>query len=111
MGMPIWQLSTGQADYPWLQSLIAKYKNGGCNILKYAKGSANMKVLPNVGDTVHVSCRAKLLVKGTLIETFKEEYNPHIGQTELYATILINEVPDNPPYLRGQRRNWTKIQP
>ena len=105
-----WQLSTGQSDYQWLMNVITKYKQGKLTEFKYAKGSANMRYEPKEGDEVYVTCRAKLLLKGKIQYTFTWEYNPNVKVYEKYATIKITEVIDDKRYMKGQRRNWTKIK-
>jgi hypothetical protein len=71
-------------------------------IIKYARGRAVMSTLPALGDRVHITNHAKLIMKGTIIGTFVRKYNPNIS-------ILISEVVKDPPYMRGQRRNWTVL--
>lgn len=106
----MWQLSTGPGDYPWLSGLIDKINTGAPPILKYARGSAVMKLMPAVGDKVSITCRAKLLLKVTIITTFESEYNPHLGIYEEYATVLVGDIVNPPTYMKGQRRNWTLIR-
>jgi hypothetical protein len=109
--MPItWQLSTGQADITWLERRMKQILEGYAEpIIKYARGRALMSTLPALGDRVHITNHAKLIMKGTIIGTFVREYNPNISDYEEYATILISEVVKDPPYMRGQRRNWTVL--
>ena len=101
-----WQLSMGRADLPYINRVIKCFPNG---LLNYEKGSANMVLMPKLGDQVFVTCQAKLRCKGRICREVHLAYNPHVNQYDSYLTIMVDEVIENPPYMKGRRRNWTRL--
>ena len=106
--MTIWQLSMGVEDFDFIIEFLNN--NELPNTIKYEKGSANMKILPALNDRVCITCKAKIIAKGYIYETFHNEYNPFLDSSAIYATIMIDEIVYDQPYLKGQRRNWTIIE-
>jgi hypothetical protein len=66
--------------------------------------------MPAVGDRVVITCRAKVMAKGFIYESFHDAYNPYFNKTELYATIMIDQIVHDRPHMKGQRRNWTTVE-
>ena len=106
--MTTWQLSMGVDDFDFIIDFLNN--NDLPNTIKYEKGSANMVVEPALNDRVLITCRAKLIAKGYIYGTFRDEYNPFLDTSAIYATIMIDQIVYEQPYLRGQRRNWTMIE-
>ena len=106
--MTTWQLSMGVEDFDFIIDFLNN--NDLPNTIKYEKGSANMVVEPALNDRVLITCRAKLIAKGYIYETFYNEYNPFVDRSAIYATVMIDQIVYEQPYLRGQRRNWTRIE-
>lgn len=101
----IWQLSMGQQDYNLFMNFIQMMDiNGG--IFKYEKGRANMVVVPKIGDEVWITSCAKLLAKAIIIDEFHYD---HVWGRDV-ATMLVNEIIYDQPYMKGMRRNWTQCK-
>lgn len=76
----------------------------------YTRGSANMKDVPKVGDCVYVTCQAKLRCRGVIVEDFSPMYNPNINDYEDYVVMCIDKIYNETPYMKGMRRNWTRLK-
>ncbi len=101
-----WQLSMGRADLPYIIQVIKHFPNG---LLNYEKGSANMVLMPKLGDQVLVTCQAKLRCIGRICREVHLAYNPYVNQYGSYLTIMVDEIIADPPYMKGRRRNWTRL--
>ena len=101
-----WQLSMGRADLPYIIQVSKNFPNG---LLNYEKGSANMVLMPKLGDQVLVTCQAKLRCIGHICREVHLAYNPYVNQYDSYLTIMVDEIIADPPYMKGRRRNWTRL--
>jgi hypothetical protein len=102
-----WQLSMGVSDFDFIIEFLNTYDLP--YPFKYEKGTANMKIVPEVNDEVFITCRAKLIAKGIILEKFHLSKSPQDTKEELYATILVQEIAYDQPYMKGRRRNWTQL--
>ena len=105
--MTTWQLSMGSNDFDFITGFLNMHELP--NTIKYPKGTANMLAEPVLNDMVLITCRAKLMAKGYIYNTFRSEYNPHFNKSELYATIMVDEIVYEQPHMKGKRRNWTRV--
>lgn len=105
--MTVWQLSMGREDLPFIQGFL---KNPMPNTFNYEKGSANMQLMPKIGDLVMVTCQAKLRCTGTIYREAHPSYNPNTQSYGYFLTVLVDYVFTDPPYMKGRRRNWTVVK-
>jgi hypothetical protein len=103
-----WQLSMGPNDLGFITMVLQSSELPMS--FKYDKGFAKMVAEPNLHDRVIITCRAKQIAKGYIYRTFQPEFNPHKNKVDIYATIMIDEIVLEHTYMKGQRRNWTKIK-
>ena len=90
-------------EYNFLQDRI---KEGvGC-IFLYERGRAIMRDVPQVGDRLAITSRARLHATGKVIVPF--HVNKLVGVQML--GIQLTYIYKNPPYMRGQRRNYTRLK-
>lgn len=106
--MTTWQLSMGVDDFDFIIDFLNN--NDLPNTIKYEKGSANMVVEPALGDLVCVTCRDKLIARGYIYETFRDEYNPFLDSVSIYATIMIDQIVYDRPDMKGRVSNWTRLE-
>lgn len=98
----MWQLSLGPADEP---SLLTFLQAGDLpRMLSYPKGSANMKVVPAVGDRVVITCKGRERALGIIQHGFYET------SRGLVANVVVTDIVYEQTPRRGQRRNWTQIK-
>ncbi len=98
-----WQLSMGPTEYTAIINFLQTY-DLPCPF-DYLKGNANMKDVPKVGDNVIITCKAKEIAKGIILEGF----HTHDRTGVQVATVLVEDIIYDQPYRKGHRRNWTKI--
>jgi len=104
--MKTWQLSMGRSDINYINKVCDHFPTG---LLNYDKGSANMKLLPKLGDEVYVTCRAKLRCIGVVCRDFHIAFNPILKVNELCLTVMLTKVVKEGVHLKGRRRNWTLL--
>ena len=46
----------------------------------------------------------------TIVKNFESAYNPNVKLKQIVANITLTHFYPEQPYLKGQRRNWTKIK-
>jgi len=116
----IWQLTWQKKIYDY-KRVIDDYRNGRhTGFIKQSKGMVKMRVEPQVGDDVYISCNKLKIMKCKVVSGFVENerenldgycigvLRPHTNNNVL-LTIQIVEVYDEPERMLGQRRTWVKL--
>lgn len=117
-----WQTTWNSKLYDY-QKLIADFKANRTLEVNNSKGLAKMKIVPQIGDIVFVSCDKKKIMTCSVISTFEEDkdgsYDEYcIGprdthkysQNNIVLRIKILEVYDNPEVMLGFQRTWVKLK-
>jgi len=116
----IWQVTWQRKLYDY-KKLIDDYRNGRHDgFPKQSKGRAKMRVEPQIGDDVYISCDKLKIMKCKVVSGFMEneqEMNdqycigvsrPHTNNN-LFLRLQIVEVYDEPERLLGYQRTWVKL--
>ena len=116
-----WQTTWNSKLYDY-QKLIADFKANRTLEINNSKGLAKMKIVPQIGDIVFVSCDKKKIMTCSVISTFEEDkdgsYDEYcIGprdthkysQNNIVLRLKILEVYDNPEVMLGFQRTWVKL--
>ena len=116
----MWKVTWNPKFYDY-KRLINDYRNNGhCGFIKQSKGMAKMRVEPQVGDDVYISCNKMKIMKCKVVSGFVENeremldgycigaLRPHTNNNIL-LTLQIVEVYDEPERMLGQRRTWVKL--
>ena len=101
------------------QRLIDDFKKGKIKKIIQSKGMAKMIYVPQINDTVYVSCHKKKIMKCKVLTIFKrgtdqimDKYNLGLvrkhTENNQYLTMEILEVYDEPEYMKGYQRTWTQ---
>jgi hypothetical protein len=116
----IWQLTWQKKIYDY-KRLISDYRNEAhTGFIKQSKGMAKMRVVPQVGDDVYVSCNKLKVMKCKVVSGFVENERENldgycIGSLRLHThnnvilTLQIVEVYDEPERMLGFQRTWVKL--
>lgn len=114
-----WQVTWNPKIYDY-KKLIDDYQNGRhTGYIKQSKGKALMRIVPQIGDFVYISCDKKKIMKCEVVSNFvvnSEEINdsyckgirPHT-ENNTFLEIKIVEIYSNPEILLGYQRTWVKI--
>ena len=117
----IWQVTWNKNLYDY-KRVIIDYKNGRhTGFIKISKGMAQMRVEPQIGDEVYISCDKLKIMKCKIVSGFvdnqqemRDDY--HIVSSDLlnhtrnniFLMIQIVEVYDEPERMLGYQRTWVK---
>lgn len=113
-----WKVSTNKTKFDW--KLAREWlADKGEFVLYQSKGRAKMKLVPNIGDEVIIVCDKKEVLKGRVIDGFKEGTRHQVddcifskgsnqGHREptYHAAIQITALGDLSEN-RGCQRTWT----
>jgi hypothetical protein len=116
----IWQVTWQKKIYDY-KRVIDDYRNGRHTpFIKQSKGMAKMRVEPQVGDDVYISCNKLKIMKCKVVSGFVENEREMldgycIGSLRLHThnnvllTLQIVEVYDEPERMLGFQRTWVKL--
>ena len=116
----IWQVTWQKKIYDY-KKVIDDYRNGRHTpFIKQSKGMARMRVVPQVGDDVYISCNKMKIMKCKVVSGFVENeremldgycigaLRPHT-HNNILLTLQIIEVYDEPERMLGFQRTWVKL--
>jgi len=116
----IWQVTWQKKIYDY-KKVIDDYRNGRhTTFIKQSKGMARMRVEPQVGDDVYISCNKMKIMKCKVVSGFVENeremldgycigaLRPHTNNNVL-LTLQIIEAYDEPERMLGFQRTWVKL--
>ena len=121
MAASIWQVTWNKNIYDY-KRVINDYKNGRhTGFIRQSKGLAKMRVEPQIGDDVYISCDKLKIMKCKVVSGFVENQQEmrddyHIVSSDLlnhthnniFLMIQIVEVYDEPERMLGYQRTWVK---
>lgn len=121
MAPNIWQVTWNKNLYDY-KRVISDYRNGRhTGFIKNSKGMAKMRIEPQIGDDVYISCDKLKIMKCKVVSGFVENEQEirddyHIVSTELlthnrnniFLMMQIVEVYDEPEKMLGYQRTWVK---
>ena len=121
MSSNIWQVTWNKNLYDY-KRVISDYKNGRhTGFIKNSKGMAKMRIEPQIGDDVYISCDKLKIMKCKIVSGFvdnqqemRDDY--HIVSSDLlnhtrnniFLMVQIVEVYDEPERMLGYQRTWVK---
>jgi hypothetical protein len=116
----IWKVTWNPKLYNYKKLIDDIQNNRHCGYIKQSKGMANMKVIPQIGDTIFISCNKLKIMKCEVISNFitnKDEKNDPYCEgirnhtaNDTYLEMKILEIYSNPERLLGCQRTWVKIE-
>ncbi len=116
-----WKVSWNSQFYNY-KKLISDYKdNKHSGIIYQSKGRAIMKNMPKINDYAYISCDKKKILKCKILTEFvngNEEKcdlynlgsNRNHSNNNIYLTMKIEHVYDEPTELKGCQRTWCKYK-
>ena len=121
MAASIWQVTWNKNLYDY-KRVIIDYKNGRhTGFIKISKGMAKMRVEPQIGDEVYISCDKLKIMKCKIVSGFVDNEQEtrdhyHIVSSDLlnhtrnniFLMVQIVEVYDEPERMLGYQRTWVK---
>ena len=117
----IWQVTWNKNLYDY-KRVISDYRNGRhTGFIKNSKGMAKMRIEPQIGDDVYISCDKLKIMKCKVVSGFVENEQEirddyHTVSAELlshnrnniFLMMQIVEVYDEPERMIGYQRTWVK---
>lgn len=121
MSSNIWQVTWNKNLYDY-KRVITDYKNGRhTGFIKNSKGMAKMRIEPQIGDDVYISCDKLKIMKCKVVSGFVENEQEmrddyfivpieSIAHTRnnIFLMMQIVEVYDEPERMLGYQRTWVK---